>query len=230
MDRLLERLGYAGQWVADTLRDAAANAVEHATPDEPLPHPGSADEGLLPEGIQAQLLAAALSAGGAWAASRLLRPEPVSWGRAVAAGIVGTFLYDAVEALEARLLERELDTITPLGEPLSDDPEIQRWVARGGHYAAGIGLAVFYARYVHHRIPGPPVLRGALFGGLDGSTLHWGGLIPLLNRLHPDLDLPTGISGLTEDPELGARVLARHLAYGVGLGAVYGARARGIEN
>jgi hypothetical protein len=215
MERWLERLGYASQWVADTLREASAGVQERGEQlrdeaDEQLP------------ALSPQLLATAAGAAGTLLASRLLRAERVHWPRAVAAGVVGTLLYDAVAAVDQRLLGRKLDATSEAASHLTDDPEAQRWAAVAARYAAGVGLAVFYARYVHHRVPGPPALRGALFGGLDATTLKWGGLMPLLSRAMPEADLPAGLSALSDDPALGASTLARHVAWGVGVGAVYG--------
>lgn len=226
MDRWLERIGYAAQWLSDTARAAAATASESAAH-----FAGGASD--LADGVEEAagdameelpMAAPALlaSTAGAWMAARLLRPEEVRWSRAILAGIVGTLLYDAEMLLDQRVLGRKFDTIGPLGEALTDDPSLQRWAGWAAHYAAGVGLAVVYARYLHHRLPGPVPLRGAAFGVLDATTLAWGGLLPVLSRVVPDVPIPPGYAGLAHARAITAQSLLRHTAYGVGVAVTYG--------
>lgn len=222
MDRWLERIGYAAQWLSDTARAAAASASETAAglADGAEDAVDAADDAMDEHPMAAPALLA--STAGAWMAGRLLRPEEVRWSRAILAGIVGTLLYDAEMLLDQRVLGRKFDTIGPLGEALTDDPNLQRWAGWAAHYAAGIGLAVVYARYLHHRLPGPLPVRGAAFGVLDATTLAWGGLLPVLSRVVPDVPIPPGYSGLAHAPTITAQSLLRHTAYGVGVAVAYG--------
>jgi hypothetical protein len=212
MDRLFERLGYASQWVTDTIQARASDAVEsgedlHDETDALLER--AAD--LLPDAITPEHLATAVSAVSAWVASRYLSRGQVRWSRAVLAGVVGTLLYDVVE----RMTDRE-------EEKSSGGDLIEEWKDAGSRYGGGIALALFYAAYLNNRLPGPAPLRGVIFGGLDVAALRWGGLIPLIDRVLPDLELPSGIAGLARSRAATPLTVARHLAFGVGVGTVYG--------
>jgi hypothetical protein len=216
MDRWLYRLGYILEWVNDSARSAAETLAEEAAPLA-----GAVDDRLDLDDLGVEAPALALgNLAAAWAAARFLPAGEVNWRRAALAGVAGTLLYDLAMTIDERLLEGRADTIGPLGAALTDDPEMQRWAGWAVHYAAGVGLAAFYARYLYHRIPGPPVARGAAFGLLDGATGTWGGLLPLLGRVAPDL-AATPFSSLAHPGRPTARTLARSLAYGIGVGLVY---------
>lgn len=219
MDQWLERLGFAGQWLVETAR-AAAHAATDAANHLAEQAADAAEDPMeqLPAGVSPAFLA---GAAGTMLAARLLQPSEVRWSRAVLAGVVGTLLYDAEMVLDQRLSGRKFDTIGPLGEALTDSPELQPWAGWAAHYAAGVVLAMCYARYLHDRIPGPPALRGALFGVVDAVTLEWGGLLPLLSRVVPGARVPPGYVGLAHCPGLTAQSLLRHTAYGIGVGLVY---------
>lgn len=218
MEHWLSRIGYGLEWLGGSLRQAvesAADTLAHGAEE--------VEDAITPDGDASPLQAAAalLSGGaGAWIAGRFLRPAEVAWSRAVLAGVIGTLLYDATMAVDQRVLGRKFDTILPLGEAVTDDPDLQPWVAWTAHYAAGVGLALFYARFLHERIPGPRVVRGAAFGIVDAATLQWGGLLPLLAHT-TSVPLPTGYRGLAAAPEFTIQSLLRHAAYGIGVGLVY---------
>lgn len=219
MERWLERVGYAVQFVGNALQAATAAAAEAAgdAADEVVDAAEEVDE-RPPLAGAAGVLA---SAAGGWLATRLLGARDVSLGRAVLAGVIGTVLYDAVMATDERLSGRKFDTIRPLGAAVTDDENLQVWIGWAAHYAAGVGLAILYAKHVYGRLPVPGVVQGAAFGLLDAATLSWGGLYPLLNRAVPGIDIPPGYTGLAADPDLTARSALRHLAFGVGVGLVY---------
>ncbi len=223
MDRWFERIGFAAQWAVETARSAAGAAAERAgglvgSFAEEVEEAAESGADALSFDLSPGLLAGTATA---WLAGRFLRPSEVSWTRAVLAGIVGTLLYDAEMLLDQRLSGRKFDTIGPLGEALTDDPQLRPWAGWAAHYAAGIGLAALYARYLNDRLPGPPVVRGALFGALDAATLSRGGLLPLLSRAVPGVTIPPGYAGLAYAPVPNAQSLLRHTAYGIGVGLVY---------
>lgn len=224
MERWLERLGYAVQHVtntvlaatgeaAETMAEGAGEVADELELDEAAPLGGAA-------GVLA-------SAAGGWLATRMLGARDISLGRAVLAGVIGTVLYDAVSATDRRLAERKFDTIPPIGEAMTDDEDLQRWIDWAAHYAAGVGLAILYAKYVYGRLPLHPVAQGAAFGLVDAAAVSYGGIYPLLNRAVPGIALPPGYTGLATDPDLTARSALRHLAYGVGLGLVYQPKEEG---
>ena len=156
-----------------------------------------------------------------WFATRLLQPREVNWPRAIAAGMVGTLLFDTAKAVDQRLTGRTLDSSKAIAAAMVDGEAAEEAMGIVGRYAAGLGLAALFARYLYGRLPGPPAVQGALFGVLDAVTLSWGGVLPLLHRISPDVQLPLGYAGLTRSPELTAQTLLRHVAYGVGVGVVY---------
>jgi hypothetical protein len=96
------------------------------------------------------------------------------------------------------------------------------WGDLGARYGGGVALALFYAGYLHHRLPGPAPVRGALFGGLDAAALRFGGLLPLLERLHPELELPAGFASLSDTATPDRATIARHLAFGMAVALAYG--------
>ncbi len=223
MERLLERLGYASQWLTDTLRERAGAAVESGDhlrdeADGLLERAGD----LLPEGIRGEMVGAAATAAGTWMASRYLVRGRVRWSRAVIAGVAGTLLYDAIDRVD-RLRSGGI-SLEPraLRAMLADEGEDADWGDVGARYGAGVALALFYAGYLHHRLPGPAPMRGALFGALDAVALRWGGLLPLLERLHPELELPTGFATLGHSGPPTNTLIARHIAFGIAVGAAYG--------
>lgn len=230
MDRWMERLGYVVQIATDALAAAAGTAADQGAElaedfaDE-IPDGDALEEALggLADGLPVSGLAGvAATAAAGWLGSRVLGAREVRWGRAVLAGVIGTMLYDIMMLADQRLLQRNFDTIRPLGEALTDNEELQPWLAWAAHYAAGVGLAVVYARYLRGRLPGPPVAQGVAFGLLDAATLAWGGVYPLLSRAVPGVRIPPGYAGLAHAPTPGAQSLLRHAAYGAGVGMVYG--------
>lgn len=148
---------------------------------------------------------AALAAGGAWLASRLLRPRPVSWPRVVVAGVAATLLADMVgRAAESRQ--------QPGSPPYAEDPE--ELLARIG---AGVAIAAGYAALVYPRIPGPPLFRGLAFGALEIAAAPRGGLVRLATEA-PGVKFPLQTLALPIDEDAGP---LSHLAYGLGLGLLY---------
>lgn len=228
LNDLLYKAGFWAERLANITAAASGQAAEAA--EDAADEMDDAEDDVFdalgehaPEGLTA--FAGTLAAG--WIAKRLLEPREVNWPRAVLAGIVGTLLYDLEMAVDQRLFGRKFGTIQPLGEAVADDEETAAVLGYAGHYAAGVGLAALYARYLYGRLPGTPLTQGAFFGALDAATLNWGGVMPMLSRVSPAVKLPLGYAGLSRDPEITAQTLLRHLAYGVGVGLVY--RAPGDE-
>lgn len=148
---------------------------------------------------------AAMAAGGAWLASRLLRPRPVSWPRVILAGVAATLLADVV----GRTREEPPEPGSP---PYADDPE--ELLARLG---AGVAIAAGYAALVYPRIPGPPLFRGLAFGALEIAAAPRGGLLRLATEA-PGVKFPLQTLALPIDEDAGP---LSHMAYGLGLGLFY---------
>jgi hypothetical protein len=145
------------------------------------------------------------STGAGWLAVRLLRPRRVRWPRLLLAAAGATALYEAARALEG-------------ARPLPPaDPELELPVP--AHYLSALALAAAYAAVVHPRLPGPGYLRGVAFGAFDAVTAEAGGAFGVLRRFAPALPLPLVRIAAPSLPPAGPLA---HLAFGAGLGLIYG--------
>ncbi|MEO5826308.1 MAG: DUF6789 family protein [Gemmatimonadales bacterium] len=129
-----------------------------------------------------------------------------NWGKAIMAGLIGTIVMTVVGLYVAPMI----------GMPKSNPAEMLA-MAMGGnmmlgwiaHFMIGIILAVIYAT-VAPSIPGPPVLRGALFG-----IAPW---VVAMVVVLPMMGKPMFMGAMT--PALGS--LMGHMVFGAVVGAVYG--------
>jgi hypothetical protein len=143
--------------------------------------------------------------GAGWLAVRLLRPRRVRWPRLLLAAAGATALYQAARALEG-------------ARPLPPaDPELELPVP--AHYLSALAVAAAYAAVVHPRLPGPGYVRGVAFGAFDAVTAEAGGAFGVLRRLAPALPLPLMRIAAPSLPPAGPLA---HLAFGAGLGLLYG--------
>lgn len=141
----------------------------------------------------------------AWLVAKLLRPRSVSWPRVVVGGIGATLLSDLVgRALEPPSEERD--------EAYSDDPD-----ALLVRFGAGLAMAAGYAALLYPRLPGSPLTRGLIFGGMELAAAPHGGLVRVATDT-PGLKFPLKDLAVPIDEDAGP--LAR-VAFGVGLGLLY---------
>jgi hypothetical protein len=112
-----------------------------------------------------------------------------------------------------------LDVLTPIlrGEPKL--PEFDRDL--GERLLAGVGLGLIYGSVVEPRVPGPAVLKGALFGSAEYWAEAAGGLSHLLRAHAPQSRLPF-VGRFLEDADPHDREYLEHLAFGVALAVLYG--------
>lgn len=83
----------------------------------------------------------------------------------------------------------------------------------------GAGRGLLYAALVEPRVPGPPLLRGAAYGGLEYLLSPWGGLGEVAGSSAPQGRVPA-LSVLLQDR--GAdEDLVEHIAFGVALALLY---------
>ena len=166
------------------------------------------DDGLDADGLdpeQAETMEnLALTAGGAWLLSRLLRPRDVSWTRVVLAGLAATLVADLVGRTEKKPASGEL--------PFAGDAE--ELTARLG---AGVAIAAGYAALLYPRIPGPPLFRGLAFGALEILAAPRGGLMGIAATT-PGVKFPLQALAMPVDED--ASPLS-HLAFGLTLGMLY---------
>jgi hypothetical protein len=136
-----------------------------------------------------------------WLISRLIRPRPVNWPRAVLAGVAGTALAEIMDSLSQRGTDR----------PALFPPSVEDLP----RYAAGVATAAAYAAQIYPRLPGSPLTRGLIFGTVEATVADSGGALGLLQRVAPQLRLPLGSLATYSIPQ---RSAAASLAFGLGLG------------
>jgi len=146
----------------------------------------------------------ALTAGGAWILSRLLRPRDVSWTRVILAGLAATAVADLVGRTEK----------TPDSGRLPFARDTDELMARLG---AGVAIAGGYAALLYPRIPGPPLFRGLAFGALEILAAPRGGLMGIAAAT-PGVKFPLQALAMPVDEDAGP---LSHLAFGVTLGMLY---------
>ncbi len=124
--------------------------------------------------------------------------------RAGAAGAAAALLVDML-----RPLIRGEPGVGPL-----DKETVDRLIA-------GIGQGLVYGAVVEPRIPGPTLVKGALYGTAEYAVDPVGGLSRLLGPHAPQHRLPV-IGHLLEDLDPHDRAYAEHMVFGVALALLYG--------
>ncbi len=132
----------------------------------------------------------------------------------------------AAEAADAELLEEETDFAeaeTGIGpQPIGPGPgggardpaaDVRAFLERAG---SDLAVAAAYAAIAYPRLPGPPLLRAAVFGAADVMVSASGGVAATLANLSPRLKLP--LARLLSDEE---RRLERALTLALALGLIY---------
>jgi hypothetical protein len=94
---------------------------------------------------------------------------------------------------------------------------------------AGVGLGLVYAAALEPRIPGTPLIRGALMGVVSYILSPLGGITRVLRPLSPHRKVPI-LSGLLEQDDPDDRTFAEAVTLGVILGLLYeSGESSGIE-
>ena len=129
-----------------------------------------------------------------------------NWARAVAGGLVGTLVMTAIGLWVAPMMG--IPRMNP-ADMLAGAMGGSTLLGWGGHLMIGTILALIYA-VVAPRLPGPPPVRGALYG-----LAPW---ILAMLVVTPMMGMP--VFGGAAAPAMGS--LIGHLVYGAILGAIYG--------
>lgn len=126
--------------------------------------------------------------------------KTINWKNAVAAGVIGTLLFDIVGLL---LTGKWWDIAGILGAKTG------LGLAYGvvGHYSNGVLLAVLYAG-IAPSLWGPKWLRPIIFVVAETIALVWFFMLPLLGA---------GVAGLKMSSMMPIITLVRHLAYAIPL-------------
>jgi hypothetical protein len=152
-----------------------------------------------------------VSAGLILAAGKMLD----AWRPRREAGLSG-LLHAAVAGAGAALL---LDLVRPL---LEGRPAVGAFDGETGErLLAGAGRGLLYGAVVEPRLPGPPLLKGALFASAEYATDPAGGLSHLVGGHAPLRRLPV-VGHLLHDLEAHDRTYLEHLTFGIALALLYG--------
>ena len=91
----------------------------------------------------------------------------------------------------------------------------------GDRVLAGIVQGLLYGGVIEPRVPGPSLLKGALFGSAEYAADAAGGLVRILSSHAPHGRLPF-VGRMLEDIDPHDRVYLEHLAFGIALAILYG--------
>jgi len=163
------------------------------------------------EGRRALLGDDLVSAGIALAAGKLLdRWRPKREARA------STLLRAGLAGAGAALL---LDLLRPLLHRRRSVGGLD--AATGGRLLVGAGQGLLYGAVVEPRIPGPPLLKGALFGAAEYVADPAGGLSHMIGAHVPQARLPF-VGSLLDGLDAHERTYLEHLTFGIALAVLYG--------
>lgn len=138
----------------------------------------------------------------AWRGRR--RPGFASLVRAGAAGGAATVLVDLLRPL----FDRNAETPT-LDQAMTD------------RILAGVGQGLVYGAVIEPRVPGHPLMKGAVYGSVEYWAFPLGGLAGLLGSHTPQHKLPV-VGGLLHAPDGPGRDYVHHIAFGIALALIYG--------
>jgi hypothetical protein len=125
-----------------------------------------------------------------------------------------------------------VDVLRPLLRGASGVGPLDR--ETGDRVLAGIGQGLVYGAVVEPRVPGPTMVKGALYGTAEYAADPAGGISRLLGSHAPQHHLPL-LGHLLEDLDPHDRVYVEHLVFGVALALLYGSSesspsSNGIRN
>jgi hypothetical protein len=92
---------------------------------------------------------------------------------------------------------------------------------------AGASQGLVYGLVVEPRIPGPPVLKGALYGTAEYAVDPVGGMGRLLGP-HAPLRRAPVVAQVLEGIDVGERGYVEHVTFGIALAVLYGSRPASI--
>lgn len=112
-----------------------------------------------------------------------------------------------------------LDVLKPALSGKPELPAFDRDLA--DRLLAGVGQGLIYGAIVEPRVPGPALVKGALFGSAEYAAEAAGGLAHLLRAHAPQERLPF-VGRFFADADRHDRAYLEHLAFGVALALLYG--------
>jgi hypothetical protein len=154
-----------------------------------------------------------MAAGLAMAVDRAL----AAWTGRSRPGFTGLLRAGAAGAGAALLVE----LVRPLLSAGGDLPVLDRSTA--DRMLAGVGHGLVYGSVIEPRVPGPTVVKGALFGSVEYAADPLGGLSGLLGRHAPHRRLPV-VGGVLDELDAHERAYLEHVVFGIALAVLYGSR------
>lgn len=112
-----------------------------------------------------------------------------------------------------------VDLLKPLLQGRAELPELDR--DTGVRLLAGASQGLLYGAVVEPRVPGPPILKGAVFALAEYMADPAGGLSRILGAYTPQGRLPV-VADLLDDLEPHDREVMEHLAFGIALAVLCG--------
>jgi hypothetical protein len=91
----------------------------------------------------------------------------------------------------------------------------------GARVLVGAGQGLLYGAVVEPRLPGPTLLKGALFGSAEFAANPAGGLSHLVGAHAPQTRLPL-VGTLLDDLDAHERTYLEHVTFGIALAVLYG--------
>ncbi len=112
-----------------------------------------------------------------------------------------------------------LEVVRPFLEGRIEAPTLDR--ALVDRLLVGAGQGLVYGSVVEPRVPGPAMMKGALYGSVEYAVDPMGGLSHLLGGHAPQGRLPV-LAHLLEDLDGHDRAYVEHVAFGMALAILYG--------
>jgi hypothetical protein len=112
-----------------------------------------------------------------------------------------------------------LDLVKPLLGGRAELPTLDR--DAGTRLLAGVGQGLLYGAVVEPRVPGPALVKGAVFAMAEYMADPAGGLSRILGSQGPQGRLPI-VADLLEDLESEDREILEHLVFGIALAVLCG--------
>ncbi|MDX1492484.1 MAG: hypothetical protein R3253_00315 [Longimicrobiales bacterium] len=192
----LERARHAAPVPGEVVPDVVAVDSDDDSPLPVRPEIPSSDE-LMTAGIT--LVVDKALAG--WSGRR----SPGFWSllRAAAAGAAAALLVHLVRPL-----------LRDDGELPGIDPDT------AGRLLAGVGQGLVYGGVVEPRVPGPALVKGAVFGSLEYVVHPVGGLSGILGSHTPQRHIPF-LGDLLDGLDGDDRAYLEHLVFGIALALIY---------
>ena len=136
----------------------------------------------------------------------------INYGRAIVAGAVATVVMTVVSVYVAPMMG--MPKMNP-ADMLAGQMGGSLFLGWMGHFMVGIVLAVIYAA-IASRLPGPPALRGAMYG-IAPWMLAQVAVLPMM-----------GMPAFSGSMMMAGGSLIGHVVYGAVVGAIYGMPAESV--